>query len=157
MYSKCLTPNTSFFKIASLGTLISANSVSNVTTYRFEVIDGASSSTYDAATRQFQLTQVSGLSLRYATTYQVRVKVLINGQWSEYGEACAITTPALPLTKIQASQCGITVATIETLLFADAVTGASGYRFEVTRPNNTVAVITTTSGSDRSFNLTKLS
>ena len=143
--------------LAALGTQISANSVSNVTTYRFEVTDGASSYTYDAAARQFQLTQVSGLSLRYATTYQVRVKLLIsNGQWSEYGESCNVTTPALPLSKVQASQCGVTLAARETLIYADAVTGVSGYRFEVTRPNNTVAVITTTSGSDRSFNLTQV-
>jgi len=143
--------------LASLGTQISANSVSNVTTYRFEVTDGLNVSTYDSATRQFQLTQVSGLSLRYATTYQIRVKLLINnGQWSEYGESCDVTTPSLPLTKVQTSQCGVTVAARETLIYADAVTGVSGYRFEVTRPNNTVAVVTTASGNDRSFSLSQV-
>ncbi|UGS20584.1 YDG domain-containing protein [Flavobacterium cyclinae] len=143
--------------LASLGTQISANSVSNVTTYRFEVTDGLTVSTYDSATRQFQLTQVSGLSLRYATTYQIRVKLLINnGQWSEYGESCDVTTPSLPLTKVQTSQCGVTVAARETLIYADAVTGVSGYRFEVTRPNNTVAVVTTASGNDRSFSLSQV-
>jgi hypothetical protein len=66
-----------------------------------------------------------------------------------------VTTPA-PTTKVQASQCGATLADIGTAITADAVPSALAYRFEVTN-GATVRTIETTSGSNRSMLLTSLS
>ena len=42
-----------------------------------------------------------------------------------------ITTPAVPLTKVQATQCGKTLAALSTAIVANSITGATHYRFKV--------------------------
>jgi hypothetical protein len=56
-------------------------------------------------------------------------------------------------TQVQSSQCGVTLAALNTVISADAVTGAQQYRFEVTN-GATVRVYTAATGN--SFNLTQL-
>ena len=50
----------------------------------------------------------------------------------EYGTVCTVSAPD-PLTQVQTSQCGITLGSLTTPIYADAVSGATRYRFQVTR------------------------
>jgi hypothetical protein len=141
--------------LASINTTISANAVSNTTGYRFKVVNGAATETIDAVSgsRWFRLTSLSG-GASYNTTYTVSVATRYNGVWSEYGEACLITTPAAPLTKLQDRQCGITLNSGNAdLLYANPVSVAQKYRFEVSLGAD-VYTYDTASSSVRSFRMT---
>lgn len=121
--------------------------------YRFEVTNGTSVVTYDLTNTAnlFNLTQITG-GAAYSTTYSIRVASQVNGVWSAYGTACSITTPAA-ITKVKAAMCGTTLATISTSVYADALIGVQGYRFEVTDPSN---VVRTYDATLNLFNLTQL-
>jgi hypothetical protein len=133
--------------LASLTTIISANSLSNVAAYRFEVTKaGGEVRTYDSNTRQFYLTQLNqGTTFAtFATTYSIRVAVRIGASWMPYGESCNVTTPALPTTKLQASYCGRSNVNRSHRLYASTVSGASAYRFRVTNGTSQAEYTTAT-------------
>jgi hypothetical protein len=105
--------------------------------YRFEVTKGNSVVNYDLKNTNnlFNLTQLVG-GAEYATTYSIRVAAMVNNTWSDFGQACTVNTPQ-PITKLKAQYCNTTLATLTTSIYADAVIGAQGYRFEVTNGANT--------------------
>jgi hypothetical protein len=69
--------------------------------------------------------------VKYGEVNTIDVDVFVNGSWIGYGATCSVTTPALPTTKLQTSQCGITLGTTTTILYADNIAGATQYRFRV--------------------------
>ena len=140
--------------LVALNSSIYYVSVYGASAYRFEVTNGTSVVTYDLTNTAnlFNLTQLVG-GAAYATTYSIRVASQVNGVWSAYGTACTITTPAA-ITKVRADICGTTLATLSTSVYADALIGVQGYRFEVTDPNN---VVRTFDATTNLFNLTQLS
>ncbi len=137
--------------LAALNTIISANNVVVASAYRFEVTIGNNVRTYDSSTKSFNLSQLSG-GVLYGETYSIRVAIQCNGTWQAYGSACTVSTPAIPFTKVQASQCGSTLTSLNGNISADNVVIANGYRFEVTNGSN----VRTYDSSTRSFNLTQL-
>ncbi len=121
--------------LASLDTKIGANPVSAATGYRFEIIAGGVTTVYDSSSYNFRLAD-AGVAA-YGTTFAIRVKVLVNGTYGNYGASCNVTSPtltisAVPTTKILAAFCGTTLATLDTKIGATPVAAASGYRFEIT-------------------------
>jgi hypothetical protein len=142
--------------LASINTLISANLVGNATGYRFKVVNGASTQTIEtvSGSRWFRLTSLTGGTF-YNTAYTVSVATRYNGVWSEYGEECTVTTPSFPTTKVQTSQCGSTLASINTLISANLVGNATGYRFKVVNGASTQTIEAVSGG--RWFRLTSLS
>lgn len=136
--------------LAAIGTAIYANSISGATQYRFRVTNGANVQTIDRATRSFAISQLG--TYAYGTTYSVEVAVEINGSFGAYGAACNVTTPTVT-SKVQASQCGITLATASTAIYADNVSGATQYRFRVTNGAN----VQTIDRPTRTFAITQLS
>jgi hypothetical protein len=144
--------------LISLNTTISARSVANAAGYRFKIIYGASTQIIEAVSgsRWFRLTALTDGAL-YNTTYTISVASKYNGVWGEYGDSCTVTTPAAPLSKLQITQCGITLASDNTtLLYATAVSVAQKYRFEVSLGTE-VYTYETTSSSVRSFRMTDVS
>ena len=140
--------------LASLATTISANPVTNATGYRFKVVNGATSEIIEAVGgRSFRLTSLAGGTF-YNTIYTISVATKYNGIWGEYGDECTISTPTFPLTKVQDSQCGITLASLATTISANPVTNATGYRFKVVN-GATSEIIEAVSGN-RWFRLTTL-
>lgn len=135
--------------LTSIGAAIYANSVAGATQYRFRVVNGANVQTIDRTVRSFAINQLA--SYAYGTTYTIDVATEVGGSWSAYGTACNVTTPTLT-TKVQASQCGITLASVATAINADNVAGATQYRFRVTNGANTQVIDRPT----RSFSLTQL-
>ncbi|WP_395061334.1 T9SS type A sorting domain-containing protein, partial [Flavobacterium sp.] len=76
-------------------------------------------------------TQLSGIL--YATSYRVEVALRnTDGSYLDYNVACIITTPAYPTTQVRLTQCDDYAVTGPTeLIMADAVSGATTYRFRV--------------------------
>lgn len=123
--------------------------------YRFEVTNGSNVRTFDSATNSFSLVNLPG-GVTYGTTYSIRVAVKTNGFYRSYSASCSITTPASPATtNVIASQCGTTLANIANLIYANQVTAANQYRFEVTDTANTSNVRTFDTSVNR-FSLTNL-
>ena len=87
----------------------------------------------------------------YSTAYSIRVMVQRNGIWlGYYGPACNVSTPDIlsagGAAQIQPSQCGATLATINTLIATTSIENVTKYRFRVTNITdgnapNTVQVI----------------
>lgn len=137
--------------LATIGTTIFANNIAGATEYRFRVTNGANVQVIERTARNFMLTQLAAQS--YGTAYTIDVAYKKNGFWSNYGPACVVTTPTAPLTQIQASQCGTTIASLNTAIYANNLVGATAYRFRVTEGAN-VQVIENPS---RIFSLSQLS
>ena len=94
---------------------------------------------------------------QYGTTYGVRVRYSFdNGiTWSDYGASCSVTTPVAPLTtKVKATQCGQTLALINSTLSADVITYANKYQFEISKDNAVVQELTSSLYYTRLTNLT---
>jgi hypothetical protein len=136
--------------LASLTTMVSANSVPGADYYRFKVVQGASTRTIVTRTKGFSLTALEDGAL-LNTTYTISVATQSMGIWSDYGSECTVTTPS-GITKIQNSQCGQTLASLSTNITADAVAGVTNYRFQVVQGETTRFLETTA----RYFNLKSL-
>lgn len=123
--------------LAALNTAINAIPLTGATGYRFEVTDN---STLDV--NVIENNTYSGYAMRltslpnggyFNTTYTIRVSVKNTlGVWGDYGSTCTVTSPLTPAsTKLQTAYDGMTVPTLNTVVLADKVIGASAYRFEV--------------------------
>ena len=120
--------------LPALNTTIMANTVSGATAYRFKVVTEIGDNQFleqivTNPTRGFTLTQMG--AYKFATTYHIRVASYYQGIWQPYGADCTVTTPT-PITKIQNSQCALTLSNMTDVIYADAVSYAAGYRFRVT-------------------------
>ncbi len=70
--------------------------------------------------------------VRYATTYDVRVRAKVGGVFLNYGPMCQVTTPVQPLTQLQAPYCPYTLPTFSTTVFSNSILGATNYRYRIT-------------------------
>ncbi|MCE3297351.1 MAG: hypothetical protein K0R65_3065, partial [Crocinitomicaceae bacterium] len=126
--------------LATPTTAIIADAVSGATHYRFEIDGGA-----QYVTKTTRTLYQANFTYAYNTTYAIRVAASTDGtNFGAYGASCNITTSAAPTTQIQASQCGTTLPTVSTAMIADAVTGATHYRFDIDLGTQTVTKTTRT-------------
>ncbi|GAA4043059.1 YDG domain-containing protein [Flavobacterium chungnamense] len=123
--------------LTAMNQWITAGAVSNVTAYKFRVTrviagnpTGTSQETTQAGNK-FNMTQLSGIL--YASTYRVEVSLRnTDGTFLPYGTPCTINTPVYPTTQVRSVQCNnYQVTSNSELIIADAVTGATTYRFRV--------------------------
>ncbi|MGV3631845.1 MAG: T9SS type A sorting domain-containing protein, partial [Bacteroidota bacterium] len=128
--------------LSAIETRIFAETRPDATAYRFRVsIGGSGVQTIDKTENAFRLTELP--SYNYNTTYTVHVAYEADGVFGLYGAACTVTTPSVPpLTEVQASQCGSTLATTTAAdkIYANNVFLATDYRFEVTYGGNTQVI-----------------
>ncbi|MCB0761635.1 MAG: T9SS type A sorting domain-containing protein [Flavobacteriales bacterium] len=77
----------------------------------------------------FQLAEVTGLI--YGVSASVSIKVMIGGEWSQYGEICQISMSAdIPTTQLVASDCGMQEVHPGTILMCEDVAGAFAYEWQ---------------------------
>jgi hypothetical protein len=123
--------------LSSLSFQINAIPLSGAVGYRFEVTDTTTSlvniienNTYSGYAMRLNSLPNGGF---YNTTYSIRVAIKSTaGVWGDYGSSCTVKTPTTPpSTKVQTAYDGATVTTLNTVIYADNVIGASAYRFEV--------------------------
>jgi hypothetical protein len=128
--------------LAAIDSYVFANLVPSVQGYRFRVTNTSTNEvqTIDRVLRVFRITQLPNYA--FNTEYSVEVSVRINNVWQPfYGTPCTVTTPDTT-TQVRASQCNSTLANVDTLIFADIVPFATGYRFRVTNTLNPIDVQT---------------
>jgi hypothetical protein len=123
--------------LTNIGSLIGAISRPGATGYRFEVTNTETNAvqTLDRGVPNFSMTMLTAYD--YATTYSIRVMLQINGVWlNYYGESCLVATPAITApggaAQVSPSQCGIQLASINTLIATTSLPGVAQYRFRVT-------------------------
>ncbi len=75
---------------------------------------------------------------RYGKSYQIKARAKVNGQWGDWGPSCAITTVSSPTTKLRPAYCGATVTQMSTNIYANSVTYATTYQWEVIGAGGTV-------------------
>lgn len=74
----------------------------------------------------------------FNTVYSVRVRWTHNGAtWSDWGPLCTVTTSPMPLTQLQAGDCGVTVSSPSQVLRAVTMAGALQYEFKISNGTNT--------------------
>ena len=116
--------------LTQINDYIYASEIIGVSQYEFKISNGGSSQNIIKNNRSFNFSELSGI--QYGTTYDIEVKVEYNGIWQSFGPICTLTTPSIPTTNIIASQCGTTVANLNTDIYADEVLNATQYRFRAT-------------------------
>jgi Secretion system C-terminal sorting domain/Putative metal-binding motif len=123
--------------LTTMNQFINATYVPNVTAYRFRVtrvIAGIPTGAFQETTQglnRFNMAQLSGIL--FASTYRVEVSLRnTDGTFLPYNTPCDINTPAYPTTQVRAVQCNnYQVVSKSEFIIADAVTGATTYRFRV--------------------------
>lgn len=115
--------------LTNITTDLYADAIVGATQYRFRVTNSGGTLTIDKASRTFKLSQLA--NAKYGEVNTIDVNAYVNGAWIGYGTTCNVTSPALPTTNLQTSQCGITLSTLTTYLYANSIFGASQYRFRV--------------------------
>lgn len=124
--------------LASLGSLIGITTIApgpSITGYRIRATNGLEVQTIERSVPHFSMTQFP--SHAYATTYTIEIELQRNGVWlGYYGPACSVSTPAVlaegGAAAVNPSQCGTTLAKINTLIATTSLAGVTGYRFRVT-------------------------
>ncbi|MCW3106195.1 MAG: C-terminal target protein, partial [Segetibacter sp.] len=116
--------------LANIDSAIAADVIPLANTYRFRVTKDASVQTIDAQTNSFRLNQL--VNYAYNTSYSIDVQVQAGGSWGNYGTAYVVTTPA-PVTQVSESFRGKTLANTDSVITADPIPLATGYRFRVTK------------------------
>jgi len=140
--------------LATLSTDIMADNVVGATDYRFKVVSNGSTEVIERGNRRFFNLSMLSNGGRYNTAYTISVATKYNGTWFKYGADAVVTTPAAPTTKVQASQCGATLASNGTDILADNVQFATAYRFRVFVNGDSYEINPT--GNRRYFDLTAL-
>ena len=125
--------------LTALNQNVYANLVSGAQGYRFKVTNTATNEvqTIDRVLRVFNLSQLG--SFAYDKTYTVEVAVKYNNVWQPFGNACTVTTP-IAYTKVQTTQCGGQLNTVNDVIYANMVNYAMGYRFRITNTTTNQSV-----------------
>jgi hypothetical protein len=109
--------------------VVAANGVAGAAAYGWEL---TGPNTLFAETSSYNLVLSSVVGLQLNTTYQVRVRLLMSGNWGEYGPSRPINLGMPPATVIIASQCN-TTRTLNQAVAAVNVCGAQ-YTFRFQHP-----------------------
>jgi hypothetical protein len=106
--------------------------------YRFRVKNGAAEQIIERTTPFITLSMLT--SPAFGVTYLIDVAVKLNGEWTDYGKVCKVTT----VNPVQASKLelcntgGTSVAAFTTPIYAVYVPSATNYRFQITSSQGTV-------------------
>lgn len=142
--------------VAAFGTRVYARGIGGIEEYKFRFDNGGTPIEYAVASRSFRFIDVPGLLA--GETYAVDVAAKWGGTYYQYSAACNIIFPSSS-TVVQPSQCGATLTTLTTPIYATAVTGATNYKFSVTKTSggSGTAVSEELIVPRRYFNLSELS
>ena len=105
---------------------------------------------------RFNINQITGV--QFGQTYAVEVAAFINGQWSNYGTSCSVSTESLAAAvnlSLTPSSCGVTnVDPGSTTIFYYTRTDATNYRIRVNGPG--VSNFVHLSGNNNRFNINQI-
>jgi hypothetical protein len=144
-------------RLTSLTQTITAPAHTGAQAYRFRVTNQTTNQVVvlERTLRTFNISLCGNYA--YNTSFYTEVSYRVNNVWTNYTRlaACSYITPN-PSTKLQASQCGITLTSLNTILYAINVPLVQGYQFKITNSANPsdVQILNTAS---RSFKMSQLS
>ena len=138
------------WQLPSVGSNIHAFNIPFVNSYKFRVSRNSYVDSIVTPIRRFRLIDLPNFSnnAEFGAAYNVEVAVELNGNYTEYGVMCQVFTPS-PTTQLRADFCGVTLTALGQNIFAEQVTGAHQYRFEI----DNGSTITTFTTNNRWFNL----
>ncbi len=155
--------------VSQMNNIIRAVAVPAAINYEYEVslIEGGVATetiTFIRSGASFNLLQLTGISIKYASEYRVRIKVQvltpIGLLWStQYGAACSVFSPPAPEARIEGCEAenGIAPASLTTLIFSSPHGGATQYRYRLSHVSGYDQVYTTPSRYFRLSNFNTLS
>jgi len=134
----------------SISSNIYAYHTSLVSSYRFRVSKGSYVDSFTTISRRFRLIDLPNFNsnIEFGAAYNIEVAVNLNGTFTNYGVMCQVFTPAAT-TQLRSDFCGANLTSNGQNIFADAVTGAQQYRFQINNGSSTTTFTTT----NRFFNL----
>ncbi len=130
--------------LASMNTPVYADNIVGAEAFEYELkkLPGGTINTFEKTSgtlNAFSMADFSNSFGDYNTTYEVRVRVKVNGVYGPYGTMCTITTPTIPSSQL-ANYCNGSIPYLNTSLPAVEVAGADAYKFEVTDGVNTTEI-----------------
>ncbi len=125
-------------------------------TYKIRLYNTALSytQTINKPNNNFNLLEFTGLAV--GTSYSVVASGYVSGAYTPLGAVCDITTPAsvyAPTTQLSSGSCNITPSLYSSILFADAVTGATDYEYQLT--NTSLGYTQAFAKTNNNFNLSQ--
>jgi alpha-tubulin suppressor-like RCC1 family protein len=120
--------------VETLSDALYAESISGALNYEWELVSQTNGAVLslvrDRALARFSMF----MGVQYGTTYSVRVRALLNGQWTNWGPSCEITTPAAsyPTTRVRDKHCGTTLSKMTDAIYCYKVDLATDYWWEFT-------------------------
>jgi hypothetical protein len=122
--------------VSSLSSAINCVAVPGATNYRYNFVCSAQgynlSFQRGNANTDFTLTSATGL--QYNRTYDVKVSAFVDGVWQPWGNVCQVSTSGIPATNLTTAWCGASVASFTTLVYCEAVGGATDYQWKIENP-----------------------
>lgn len=125
--------------LAKINTLIATTSLQGVTGYRFRVTNltdplGPNAvQQIDRAQNWFSLQMLARYN--YGTTYRIEVAVKTTADFGGFGAPCEVSSPSVPTLV----NCNATIASGTSTIAAASASGATQYRFEITRVSDNAA------------------
>ena len=122
--------------------------VTGASDYQYEIVNTAigfsATVNRNSSATDYRLTWLPASTggIRYATTYDVRVRAKVGGVFLTFGPICQVTTPPSPLTQLQATYCPYTLPTFSTTVYCNPVIGVTNYRYRITDQATSGAVYT---------------
>lgn len=119
--------------LTSLKQYTNCYSVPGATQYEFELLEVGTSNSIGSRVNYvpyFAIFQIP--NWEYSTTYDLRARAKVGGDWSNYGTVCEITTPSQPNTvNMYTPHCGRVLSSPSQFTLCDQIAGATQYEFQI--------------------------
>ncbi|MBK9478009.1 MAG: PKD domain-containing protein [Bacteroidetes bacterium] len=135
-----LSPASCNSTLSSMSDAFTCVAVNGATDYQYRISNTALSYSVEvkrnSTLTDYRLSWLPAASgAQYATTYNVEVRAYVGGVWGNYGSICQLTTPPVPLTKLQPAYCAnYALPSFSSAVNCVAIAGASNYRYHITGP-----------------------
>lgn len=149
--------NSSFngITLSSLGQAMYCDYLPQATTYEYRIVNTSLgfSKTFNrgGAGTDFALSWISGL--KYGVTYDIDVRAYMGGSWGSYGSVTQVTTPVLPTTKLASAYCGITLTSMDQVMYCDYMPLALSYEYRVSNSSLGFSQTFNRGGAGRDFGM----
>lgn len=155
IYTPSTPPSTSLMVTYCNATLESitdaffAEAIAGAENYEFEFtnqLSGNVTTVQTGSSSSLMRLSVAGLNA-LLTSYDVRVRAMIDNTWGAFGDACEVNSPAemspTGSTKLRNSSCGTTLSSFDERIRAKNVSGGLAYVFEIlnTETNQIVEIL----------------
>jgi hypothetical protein len=123
--------------------------------YEFQLVNSALSYTQTKVNTSPNCNLSMFTGITNSATYNINVRAFVMGVWSPYGPTCTITAPNSATTQLSPGSCGSSPSSLTSGIFANSVTGASQYEYQLT--NSSLSYTSSIVRTAPNFNLSMFS